>query len=197
MADLAALLDKEASAEIEAIHSEARARASEIVAKAQEDAAALVSQRERAAAQQHEAALVRSRSSAQLEASSMKLRAQQEAIESVFREATQRIDALTGNPAEYGPVLTKLLQEALAAVGANASAVTVHVAPADEKLARDALAKLNAPAARVEANDAVKGGVRLKGGANTSVENTLYGRLAALRDDLASEVARTLQKKGA
>lgn len=195
MADLAALLDKEASAEIEAIHSEARARASEIVAKAQEDAAALLSQRERSAAQQHEAALVRSRSSAQLEAASMKLRAQQEAIESVFRAATERIDALVGTPAEYGPVLTQLLREALSAVGGDS--VTVEVAPSDEKLARDALAKLGATNARVQPNDALKGGVRLRGGGNTSVENTLYGRLDSLRDDLASEVARVLQKKGA
>ena len=49
MSDLAALLDKEAGAEITAILSEARDRASEIVAAAQAEAETLLASRERAA----------------------------------------------------------------------------------------------------------------------------------------------------
>ncbi|HEV2126581.1 MAG TPA: V-type ATP synthase subunit E, partial [Chloroflexota bacterium] len=62
MANLSALLDKEASLEIEAILSEARERASEIVAKAREEADTVVAQQERVARTQYDAALVRSRS---------------------------------------------------------------------------------------------------------------------------------------
>lgn len=47
MANLAALLDREAGAEIEAILSEARQRASEIVARAKEEAKQIVSLKER------------------------------------------------------------------------------------------------------------------------------------------------------
>ena len=46
MANLSALLEREASAEIETILSEARARASEIVAKAEDDAKATAASRE-------------------------------------------------------------------------------------------------------------------------------------------------------
>ncbi len=61
MANLAALLEKEAGAEIEAMLSEARTRASEIVANAKSEAESILAQRERSAKTQHEATLVRAR----------------------------------------------------------------------------------------------------------------------------------------
>ena len=69
MANLAALLEREASAEVETILSEARQRASEIVAKAEEDAKALTAQRERLSQTQGEAARVRAASAATTELS--------------------------------------------------------------------------------------------------------------------------------
>lgn len=196
MADLAALLDKEASAEIDAILSEARTRASEIVAEAKDDAEALLAQRGRAAQQQYEAALVRAKSAAQLEASSLKLRAQQTAIEQVFHDVTAKVEALTRDTTRYGPVLGSLLDEAIAGVGKdNVSAIAIH--PEDEALATEA-ARKHGLAEKLEPDPAIRGGVRVRAAkSNVSIENTLFGRLAAVRDDLASEVAATLLRKEA
>jgi vacuolar-type H+-ATPase subunit E/Vma4 len=191
MADLAALLDREASAEIEAISSEAQSRAAEFVAKAEADAQALLAQRERAAQGQHEAAMVRARSSAQLEASSLKLRAQQSAIESVFSDVEERLSTLAGDAARFGPVLMTLLREALDAIGGASAVRALVVNPADRELATEAASSLGL-SAEVRTDPAVVGGVRLEGGRNVAIENTLLGRLDALRDDLAADVARAL-----
>lgn len=67
MTHLAALLEREASAEIDTILSEAQARASEIIAKAEDDAKAMTAQRDRLSQTQSESAKVRARSAAQLE----------------------------------------------------------------------------------------------------------------------------------
>lgn len=195
MADLAALLDKEASAEIEAIHSEAQERASEIVAEAKEEAESLVAKRERAAKQQREAALVRARSAAELEAASMRLRAQQRAIESVFDEARGRIDALVADPKKYQPVLETLAREAAESVDTRGEA-TLAVHPDESSVAEKVVAKLGMDVT-VKTDEAVRGGVRIQGPKGTaSIENTLYGRLDALRDELASEVSEVLLQKG-
>lgn len=194
MADLAALLDKEASAEIEAIHSEAQDRASEIVADAEKEGEELVSKRERAAKQQREATLVRARSSAELEAASMRLRAQQNVIESVFDEAAERIDAVVADPTTYTPVLKTLASEAVAALPAGGD-LTVLVHPDEKPVAEKVLKDLGVDA-KLETSDAVRGGVRMKGPKGTaSIENTLYERLDALRDDLANEVYEVLLQK--
>lgn len=191
MADLAALLDREASAEIEAITSEARTRAEEIVAKAEADAQALLAQRQRAAESQHEAAMVRARSSAQLEASSLKLQAQQSAIESVFSAVEGRLAALAGDAARFKPVLTTLLREAIDALGGASAVRGLVVNPADHALATEVASSLGLTA-QVRTDPSVVGGVRLEGGSNVAIENTLLGRLDALRDDLAADVARAL-----
>ena len=191
MADLAALLDREASAEIEAVTAEARSRAQEIVAKAEADAQALLAQRQRAAEGQHEAAMVRARSSAQLEASSLRLQAQQRAIESVFAEVETRLAALAGDAARFKPVLTALLREALDAIGGASAVEGVVVNPADHVVATELASSLGITA-QVRSDPAVVGGVRLEGGRNVAIENTLHGRLDALRDDLAADVARAL-----
>ncbi|MEX2541584.1 MAG: V-type ATP synthase subunit E [Trueperaceae bacterium] len=194
MADLAALLDREASAEIEGILSEARARASEIVAAANEEASTLLAGRRRSAEAQQRAALVRARSAAQLESSSLTLRAQHAVIEEVFGEAEREIDALTGKN-EYADVLAKLIDEAVAGSGvetANVKAVVVN--PGDQAAATKA-AKAAGLSAAVETDESVRGGLRLKAGENVIIENTLYGRLESLREELAAEVAQVLLSK--
>lgn len=193
MADLAALLDKEASAEIEAILAEARERASAIVADAERDAEALVAARERQAKAQRQAALVRARSAAQLEAASMRLNAQQEAIQSVFREVEDEIVALTDDDARYAPVLEALLREALDGVRGTPDVVIVH--PNEEALAKKA-AKAVGVDAEIRTDPSVHGGVKVATG-RVSVENTLSVRLDALRDELASEVSDALTSKEA
>ncbi|MEX2536604.1 MAG: V-type ATP synthase subunit E [Trueperaceae bacterium] len=195
MADLAALLDKEASAEIEGILSEARERASEVVAGAQAEAEALLASRKRTALANGRSDLVRARSAAQLESSSLTLRAQHSAIEDVFKEAEVRIEALTRGPT-YVAVLTELLQEALSASGAAPSTIrAVIVNPSDKEAAATAADGLSL-AGKVTTDPHVRAGVRIDGGeSNFAIENTLYGRLASLREELASEVAQVLLSK--
>ena len=193
MADLASLLEKEASAEIDAILAEARERASEIKADAEGEAETLVANRERQARSQRQAALVRARSAAQLEAASLRLNAQQDAIAEVFREVEARIEALTSDEARYAPVLTALLKEAAEGLGSAPDAVVVN--PADEDLARRAMADAGVRA-ELRTDPAVTTGVRVATG-RISIENTLKARLASLRDDLASEVAAALTSKEA
>lgn len=189
MADLPALLEREASAEIDAILSEARSRASEIVAQAEAEAESLKATRARSAAAQSEATLVRARSAAQLQAAARTLRAQHEAVESVFDATSQRLEALTADAKAYEPVLTTLLQEAVAALGADAVG-EVHVAESDVALATK-IAKASGLDVPVTAGD-VHGGVRVTTTRGSSVENTLAARLDAVRGELASSVARTL-----
>ena len=170
MANLSALLEKEASAEIEAILSEARARASELVAKARTEADAGVAQQERSAKAQYDAALVRSSSGAQLEASSLKLRAQHGAVERVFAAAKTSLEALTQDKAAYGDVLNKLLTQAVEGLGGAAKVAAVVVNPADQTAAEKAAAA-HGLAGKVETSDAVRGGVRVRAtGGNVTLE---------------------------
>jgi V/A-type H+/Na+-transporting ATPase subunit E len=195
MANLAALLEKEASAEIEAMLSEARSRASEIVAKAKSEADDILRQRDYSAKSQGEASLVRARSAAQLEASSLRLNAQHSAVEGVIAAAKAQIEALTKDEKRYEGVLGKLLQEALGAVGGNAGSVSsVLVNSRDKTLAERVAAGLGLTG-KVKTDDSVQGGVRLVSG-NNNIENTLSTRLASLRDELASDISKILFSKG-
>lgn len=191
MANLAALLEREASAEIEAILSEARQRASEIVAKAEEDAKAMTAQRERLSQTQSEAARVRAQSAAQLEASSLKLRAQHSVVEEVFETAQAEIRSLVKDDKRYTPIFSALLDEAVAALGGKDNVAKITVNPADEKRAQEA-AKKHALEGKVDASEAVEGGVKVKANSNVTVENSLLDRLQAAREELASEVSRLL-----
>ncbi|MEZ4607112.1 MAG: V-type ATP synthase subunit E [Deinococcales bacterium] len=187
MANLAALLDREAGAEIEAILSEARQRASEIVARAKEEAKQIVSLKERVLASEHEAAIVRAKSAAQLEASALKLRTQNEAVQHVFNQVEDTINHLVKDKNNYGGVLNNLFKEASEAVGKVSSIV---VNPADKDL-------IKAPeGVKVETDPSLIAGVRLKGDkSNATIENTLGARLDTLRGELASDVYKLLLGK--
>ncbi len=190
MADLSTLLEKEASAEIETILSEAQQRASEIVAKAEGEAQAVLAARKRSVATQHEATLVRARSAAQLEASSLRLNAQHDGVQSVFTAARQQIDKLKDDPAAYAPIFRKLLDDVLKGAGQQ-ELEALEVAPGDVELAKKALesAGVKLP---VEAVDDVSGGVRVRTINRSRIESTLYSRLDALSGELASEVSAAL-----
>jgi len=190
VADLSALLDKEASAEIETVLSEAQSRASEIVAQATSEAEALLASRQRATQAQREATLVRARSAAQLEASSLRLKAQHAGVESVFAAAQEKIAALVQDRAAYAPVFEKLVKGVLAAA-AGQQVEKIVVNPADRELAEKALEGAGVTPV-VEASDDVRGGVRLLTGNRSVIESTLFGRLEALKGELASEVSTAL-----
>lgn len=190
MSDLSALLDREASAEIETLLSEARSRASEIVAEANAEAEQILAQKRRAAQSQREATLVRAQSSAQLEASALKLRAQHAAVEGVFEAARARLNDIAADPAAYRAVLGALLEEAVSAVGA-ADVVAVHAAPQDVPLVTK-LASTLAPQATVAADPDVALGVRVTTSRHSTIENTLTQRLSALEGELAAHVSGVL-----
>jgi V/A-type H+/Na+-transporting ATPase subunit E len=192
MANLAALLEKEAGAEIEAILSEARSRASEIVASAKSEAEGILSSRDRSAKSQHEATLVRAKSAAQLEASSLKLRAQHSAVENVLTAAKGQLDALLKGQ-HYEGTMQKLLKEAFDAVGGNAANVSAVMVNSSDKALAEKLVATMGLQGKVKTDDSVKGGVKLATGTNT-IENTLYARMGALRDELASAVSGVLFK---
>jgi V/A-type H+-transporting ATPase subunit E len=193
VANLAALLDQEASAEIDAILSEARRRASELVAKAKAEAEARLAQVERSLAAQHEAAMVRAKSAAQLEAAALKLRAQHQAVEAVFAQAAKELEAIIGDPKRYQPVLLKLLNEAIDALGGESvkiAAVTVN--PNDRELVSAVLKRLNLDA-EVRTDSELRGGVKVtSAGTHVSITNSLFERLAAAREELASLVSQCL-----
>ncbi len=183
MADLAALLEREASLEKETVISEAKAQASEIVAKAKEEAQALISQAEPALAKQHEAKILRVKSAAQLKASALKLRTQNEAVQKVFDQAEKNIKKLVKDKDKYQAVLNKLFLEAKETVG---EVSTVIINPADKEL-------LELEDFKVKTDKSVFAGVKLQGkDMGATVENSLPARLASLREELSSEVFRAL-----
>jgi len=190
VSDLAALLEKEASTEIESILSEARSRASEVVAEARQEADALVAARERQAASQRSAALTRARSSAQLEASSLQLRAQHDGVEAVFRQVRERLEAVVADADAYPAVLKKLLEEAVEGLDADeVKAIVVHP---DERSFAESAAKELSMSVGFETDEGIRGGVRLRLEGNNTIENSLYERLEVLRAELASEVSEAL-----
>lgn len=193
MSDLAALLDKEASAEIAAIGSEAQTRASELIAAAQAEADAEARSRDRADQALVEAARVRAKSAAQLEASSIRLNAQHAAVQAVFDAARAELDSLVKKP-DWADRLGKLLSEAIAGSGITASSVKkIVVNPADVEAAKAAAEKQGLGNVSVEGSESVSHGVRITAGdSNVTIENTLTERLNSARGDLAAEVARLL-----
>lgn len=192
MAGLSALLHKEASAEIEAILSEARKQASEILENAKAEAKAAVAARERSAAQQRDARLVRARSAAQLAASALKLNAQHDGIQQVFEGVKTKITELIADPQGYALVFEKLLKEAVGSVeGQELQGIVVGTT--DQELAEKVAAELGLKAP-VSTDANLQGGVRVRTDRN-SVENTLFGRLESLQDDLAAEVSAVLFDK--
>lgn len=196
MTHLAALLEREAGAEIEAILSEAQQRASEIIAQAEEEAKAIATQRERQSQSQAEAAKVRARSAAQLEASSLKLRAQHGMVEKVFEAVEADIRSLLSDGSRYAPILATLLQEAVEALGGKDNVSSIAVNPADEGAAKEA-AKAHGLEDKVRADDTVQGGVKVKATSNVTIENSLFDRLQTAREELASEVSKRLGTQAA
>ena len=188
MADLATLLESEANAEVEAILSEARSKADAIVQSATEQAGSLVDLRRRTLETELVAAQVRARSAADLDSASQRLNANHVATEQSFTQAETELRNFTKS-GEYKNVLEKLMTEVKGAI-ANISKLEVH--PDDVAVATEAAknAGLNVP---VTANREIATGVRaVASGGQSSITNTLLGRLSRARDGLLSDVARVL-----
>ena len=183
MADLAALLEREASTEKEAIISEAKTRASEIVTKAKEEAKTLTSRAEAVLAKQYDAEVLQVKSAAQLEASALKLRTQNEAVQKVFALVQEKIQDIVKDRDKYKEILNKLFLEAKEVVG---EVSTVIVNPADKEL-------LDLEGLKIKTDANIFAGVKLQGqDQSVMVENSLSARLAGLHEELSSEVFRIL-----
>ncbi|NJK43168.1 MAG: V-type ATP synthase subunit E [Pleurocapsa sp. SU_196_0] len=188
MADLASLLESEASAEIEAILGEARQRADGIVKAAEEQAKSVLEGRRRALENALQATITRAKSSAELESAALKLSANHGASEQAFSSAQAELKAFTKS-AEYEKTLQKLITEVKNVVG---NVTKLEVNPADVDVAKRA-ASAAGVTAQVHANPDIETGVRgYAEGGSSSVTNTLLGRLSRARDGLLSDVAKVL-----
>lgn len=188
MADLAKLLESEASAEIEAILAEARSRADGIVKQAEEQAKSILEGKRRALENELSAARVRAKSASDLEGAALKLGASHGASQQAFLSAESELRQFT-KTAEYGNVLGKLIKEAATALG-GLSQLEVH--STDLEHAKKAVTAAGLTV-NVVANDQIETGIRAIGESGTSsVTNTLLGRLARAKDSLLSDVAKVL-----
>lgn len=188
MADLAKLLESEASAEIETILAEARSKADGIVKAAQAQATSILEGKRRALENELSAAKVRAKSAADLEGAALKLRASHTASQQAFSSAESELRQFTKS-GEYQGVLQKLIGEASGALG---SISKLEVNPADLETAKKALGALGINA-EVSANAAVETGIRaLNESGNSSITNTLLGRLTRAKDGLLADVAKVL-----
>ncbi len=187
--ELVAILEKEAAAEIERVLAEARAKAEQIGAQAQEEAQAfLATQRSRMDAER-KAAQVRAQSAAQVKAAALVLQAKDQAIADVFAGAEAELARVAQDKARYGAVLRGLIREA---AGGLPGRITVEANPRDLDLARQAVRELKLDA-EVKAVDDVTGGVRLiSDDGRFIVENTLASRVERVRALLAPEIATLL-----
>lgn len=185
---LAEILEQEVQGEITAIEQQAAQRAAAIVAQAQERAAALIDSRTRLLASEKAAALTRARSAANLDSSAQQLNAANTLQSRAFQEAETQLRTIPQHP-EYLGILTKLLQEAHAALP---SADVIEAHPAELNVVRQA-AQSAGLQTEVRPNESVSTGVRLVGaGGKTSIQNTLLGRLQAGRETLSAQVSRLL-----
>jgi V/A-type H+/Na+-transporting ATPase subunit E len=186
MSKLEAILSQEVEAEIQAILSEARAKAEGLKAEAEARAKALLEGKRRALEAAFQAAIRRSESAGELLLSTARAQAKGEVLSELKAKALEALKALPHKP-EWPEVVRKLALEALSALG-EPEALATHPEnlPHLEALAQErGLKLLPDPALRL--------GVRAVGqGGKTQVENALESRLERAWDAFSSKVAQAL-----
>jgi V/A-type H+/Na+-transporting ATPase subunit E len=188
MADLATLLESEANHEIETILEGARSKAESITQAAQEQAKSILDGKRRALEAEFSAAQTRARSSADLEAAALRLNGAHTATQQTFSNAETELRNFTKS-GEYQGVLEKLIHEVKNAIG-TIGKLEVHPNDVTVATAAATAAGLNVP---IHANPEIETGIRASAeGGQTSVTNTLLGRLGRARDSLLAEVSKTL-----
>jgi len=187
--ELVAMLEKESAAEIAGVLADAKARAEQVEAEAKAAAQAYVeSQRQRLEAER-KAAMAKAQSGAQVQAAALVLRAKDEAVAGVFRQAGQALLRLQQDRARYAAVLRGLIKEAAAGLSGR---IVIEVHPEDRETASQAVRELGLEA-DVRTADHVRGGARVATpDRRFVVENTLASRIERARPLLASEVAQLL-----
>ncbi|ADR36918.1 H+transporting two-sector ATPase E subunit [Oceanithermus profundus DSM 14977] len=186
MSKLETILQEEVLAEIQQLMAKAEEEAAAIVAEAKEKAEALVAAQQRKLETRKQAELHRAESAAELAVTTARVEAKGEVIATIYREVQGRLEELPQNP-EYPTLLERLAEEAVAAVG-EAEAIVVH--PDDvPRLKGWAEGKGLA----VQADDAVRlGVVAVAKGGKTRVANTLPDRLERAWEVLSAKVSQVL-----
>jgi len=186
MSKLETILQEEVLAEIQQLMAKAEEEAAAIVAEAKEKAEALVTAQKRRLDGRKQAELHRARSAAELAVTTARVEAKGEVIAAVFRAVQERLATLPEKP-EYPTLLERLAEEAVAQVGA-AEAIVLH--PDDvPRLKGWAEGKGLA----VRADDAVRlGVVAVARGGKTRVANTLPDRLERAWEVLSTKVSQVL-----
>lgn len=183
--DIFKALEEQAARDIEQIMEDARSHGDAIVAEAEEQAGAMRSSKVVDAERHARAQSTHGLNAARLEARKRQAGVKETAIQSVFDEALVRLAEARRDP-DYRGVFAKLVEEALAGVD---GALEVHVDPADEAMAGEALGAMgvNAP---VVADLSTAGGVVVVSGEGTvSRRNTFEDRLDKLRSIAQADVA--------
>lgn len=190
--ELVAILEKEASAEIERILAEARAQADQLTEEARAESQALLeAQRQRLEAER-KAARQKAESTAQLRAAALVLQAKDQVLTEVSARAETELSRVQQNGGEYTALLGGLIREAATGLSGR---VTVEVNQKDLQVARQALRDLTLDA-EVKPTDEISGGVRLSiDDGRFMVENTLASRLERAKPLLVTEVAALLWGK--
>lgn len=186
MSKLEDILQNEVAAEISAIAAEAEAKAKAIVDAAAQKAEALKVAKERQLEAERQAALRRAESAADLMVNQARIAARGKVVDQIKAEAVRALQELTAKP-EFGQILQKLAEEALAEVG-QAEALVLH--PSHASLLAD-WAKSKGLA--LQTNAAIRDGVRLvaKGG-RSYVQNALEERLERAWDALSAKAAKAI-----
>ncbi|OLC32588.1 MAG: hypothetical protein AUH31_00240 [Armatimonadetes bacterium 13_1_40CM_64_14] len=186
--ELVTILEKEATAEIERILTEARGQAEQLMAQANQDAQAYLAEQRQRIDAERKATLVKADSAAQVRASALVLQAKDQAIAEVFVAAEAELSRLQQDKTRYGAILRGLIREAS---GALSGRMTVEANPQDLALVNQAVKELRLDA-EVKPGE-VSGGVRLiSGDGRFVVENTLASRVARVRSLIAPEIAAQL-----
>lgn len=176
--------------EVKAVLEEARSKADGIIKEAQSRAKGEEEEILRRGAREAELVKQRIIADAKLKARKQKLNVKEAAIQAAFGEAEKELRKF-GSTAEYPSVLKKIIKEAVNSIGSEDMEIITN--KADRKIVTQdflkSLSKFNI--ALSPQTIETSGGVIVRA-KNTEVDNTFETRMARMRDNLRTKVAKIL-----
>lgn len=186
MANLADILQSEVASEISALATDAEAKVQATLQAATAKAEAIRANKQRQLESEHAAALRRAESAAELMVNQARIAARGRAVDQVKSGALSALQKLASG-SEFGAILTKLAEEALAGIG-KAEAVVVN--PAHASLLQG---WAQSKGLKLVSDASVNYGVRLVAeGGKSYVQNSLTERLERAWDSLSARAAKAL-----
>jgi len=181
--------------EVKAVLEEAEGKVDEIIKEAQSKAKKEEEEILHRGAREAELAKQRIIADAKLKARKQKLDVKEAAIQAAFGEAEKELQKL-GSTAKYPPILEKIIKEAVNSIGSED--MEIMASKADRKILTQDF--LNSLSKESGANIALSpqtietyGGVIVKAkNEKIEVDNTFETRMARMRDDLRTKVAKIL-----